>query len=87
MELKILKEPIFEDSSGKVWSVKTSIYREGDGGMSLWFKEIEKVNPDIVYLYKIKSWKAKIAYGTYEPDWFEDTVYSVRYVYNKTLNV
>jgi len=83
MELKILKEPTFEDSSGKVWSVKTSIYREGDGGMSLWFKEIERVNPDIVYLYEIKSWRDKIVNGTNEDDWIEDTIYSVRYEFKK----
>ena len=83
MELKILKEPTFEDSSGKVWSVKTSIYREGDGGMSLWFKEIERVNPNIVYLYEIKSWRDKIVNGTNESDWIEDTIYSVRYEFKK----
>ena len=87
MELKIVKEPTFEDGSGKVWSVKTSMYREGDGGMSLWFKEIERVNPDIVYLYEIKSWRDKIVNGTNEDDWIEDTIYSVRYKFNKTLNV
>jgi hypothetical protein len=83
MELKILKEPIFEDSSGKVWSVKTSIYREGDGGMSLWFEKIERVNPEIVYLYEIRSWLGKIANGNNQEDWIEDTLYSVRYAFKK----
>jgi len=89
MELKIVQRPVFEDSSGKVWQVKTSMYREGDGGMNLWFKEIERVNPDIVYLYEIKSWKDKIVNGIDEADWIEDTIYSVRYEFkqNKTLNV
>jgi hypothetical protein len=83
MELIIVDKPVFEDNSGKTCFVKTSMYREGAGGMSLWFKEIERVNPDIVYLYEIKSSRDKIAYGTYEPDWFEDTVYSVRYEFKK----
>jgi hypothetical protein len=87
MELKIVKEPIFEDISGEKTHVKTSMYREGDGGMSLWFKEIERVNPDIVYLYEIKSWRDKIIKGPNEDDWFEDTIYSVRYRFDKTLNV
>jgi hypothetical protein len=87
MELKIVKRPAFKDESGKNWCVETAMYREGDGGMSLWFQKIEKVNPEIVYLYEIKSWKAKIANGINEADWFEDTIYSVRYAFKKTLNV
>ena len=83
MELKIVQRPVFEDISGKVWQVKTSMYREADGGMSLWFKEIERVNPDIVYLYDIKSWRDKIVNGTNENDWIEDTIYSVRYEFKK----
>lgn len=83
MELKIVQRPVFENSSGKILQVKTSMYREADGGMSLWFKEIERVNPDIVYLYEIKSWKDKIVNGTNEDDWIEDTIYSVRYEFKK----
>ena len=55
------------------------MYREGDGGMNLWFKEIERINPDVIYLYEIKSWKDKIVNGLNKDDWFEDIVYSVRY--------
>jgi hypothetical protein len=83
MELKIVQRPVFEDSSGKVLQVKTSMYREGDGSMNLWFKEIERVNPNIVYLYEIKSWRDKIVNGTNESDWIEDTIYSVRYEFKK----
>jgi len=32
------------------WCVKSSIYREGDGGMNMWFKEIERVKPDVIYM-------------------------------------
>jgi hypothetical protein len=90
MELKIVKKPLQDAYSiediqypGEKWCVKTAIYREGDGGMSLWFKEIERVNPDIVYLYEIKSWRDKIVNGTNESDWIEDTIYSVRYEFKK----
>ena len=83
MELKIIQRPVFEDGSGKVWQVKTSMYREADGGMSLWFKEVERVNPDIVYLYEIKSWVDKIVNGTNESYWIEDTIYRVRYEFKK----
>jgi hypothetical protein len=83
MELKIVQRPVFEDSSGKIWQVKTSIYREQDGGMKLWFEEIERVDPDVVYLYEIKSWRDKIVNGTNEADWIEDTIYRVRYEFKK----
>jgi len=91
MELKIVKRPLQDAYTkpedvqypGEKWCVKTSIYREGDGGMSLLFKEIERVNPDIVYLYEIKSWRDKIVNGTNKDDWFEDTIYSVSYEYKK----
>jgi hypothetical protein len=91
MELKIVKRPLQDEYTtldnvqylGEKWCVKESMYRESDGGMSLWFKEIERVNPDIVYLYEIKSWKDKIVNGTNEADWIEDTIYSVRYEFKK----
>lgn len=83
MELKIVQRPVFENNSGKVCQVRTSRYREGDGGMNLWFKEIERVNPDTVYLYEIKSWRDKIVNGIDEADWIEDTIYSVRYEFLK----
>ena len=51
--------------------------------MNLWFKEIERVNPDIVYLYEIRSWLGKIANGNNQEDWIEDTLYSVRYEFKK----
>jgi hypothetical protein len=59
------------------------MYREGDGGMKLWFEEIERVKPDIIYLYEIKSWKDKIVNGSNKDDWFEDILYSVRYDFKK----
>jgi len=91
MELKIVKRPLQDFNTkpeniqypDESWCVKTSMYREGDGGMNLWFKEIERVNPDIVYLYEIKSWVDKIVNGTNQEDWIEDTLYSVRYEFKK----
>ena len=91
MELKIVKRPSQDkytkpedvQYSGEKWCVKTSMYREADGGMSLWFKEIERVNPNIVYLYDIKSWRDKIVNGTNDGYWIEDTIYSVRYEFKK----
>jgi len=91
MELKIVKRPLQDEYTtldnvqylGEKWCVKTSMYRESDGGMSLWFKEIERVNPDVVYLYEIKSWLGKIANGNNQDDWIEDTIYSVRYEFKK----
>ena len=65
------------------WCVNTSIYREGDGGMKLWFQEIKKVEPDIIYLYEIKSWKDKIVNGLNKDNWFEDILYSVKYDFKK----
>jgi len=94
MELKIVKKPAqtkntdFSDNKylqypNETWWVKTSIYRESKGGMQTWFKEIERVNPDIIYLYTIKSWKDKIVNGLNEEDWIEDTFYEVRYDFKK----
>ena len=65
------------------WCVKIFMYREGDGGMNLWFKELERVKPDVVYLYEIKAWKDKIVNGHNEEDWFEDILYSVRADFKK----
>lgn len=57
MEIKIVKAP-FQDKTtlirdknypGESWCVKTSMYRECDGGMSLWLKEIERAQPDTIY--------------------------------------
>lgn len=86
MELIIVNKPVFEDKSGRTCSVVTSMYREGDGGMKLWFEAIERVKPDIVYLYEIKSWRDKIVNGPEEGLWFEDTIYSVRYEFRKSQN-
>jgi len=87
MELKIVKRPLQDAYTkpedvqypGEKWCVKESMYREADGGMNLWFKEIERVNPDVVYLYQIKSWIGKIANENNQNDWIEDNIYSVRY--------
>ena len=46
-------------------------------------EEIERVNPDVVYLYEIRSWLGKIANGNNQEDWIEDTLYSVRYEFLK----
>ena len=68
MEIKLVKRPLQDEHTkpeevqfpNEKWCVKTSMYREGVGGMTLWFKEIERVNPDVIYLYEIKSWKFQI---------------------------
>jgi len=60
------------------WCVKSYIYRESDGGIQLFFKEIEKIKPDIIYLYEIKFWKDKIVNRLNEEDWFEDILCCVR---------
>ena len=91
MELKIVNRPL-QDSNTKPkniqypnenWCVKTYIYREGDGGMGLWYKELERINPSIVYLYEIKAWKDKIVNGINLKDWFDDILYQVRFDYKK----
>ena len=67
------------------WSVRSDIYREGDGGLDLWIKEIKRikkikgVKSIIIYLYKIESWKDKIVNGINENDWFDDMLYRVRW--------
>jgi hypothetical protein len=89
MELKIVKRPLQDNNTkpediqypNEKWCVKTVIYREGDGGINLFFKEIERIKPDVLYLYEIYSWKDKIVNGLNEDDWFEDILYSVRYDY------
>ncbi len=91
MEIKLVKRPLQDEHTkpeevqfpNEKWCVETSMYREGDGGMKLWFKEIERVNPDVIYLYEIKSWKDKIVNGSNKDDWFEDIFYSVRYDFKK----
>jgi SpoVK/Ycf46/Vps4 family AAA+-type ATPase len=57
------------------WRVKSYFYRERDGGIQLWLKEIERVKPDIIYLYEIKSWNDK---GLSEENWFEDTIHCIK---------
>jgi hypothetical protein len=47
---------------------------------------IERVNPDVIYLYEIKSWKDKFVNGSDKNDWFEDIIYSVRYDFKKFSN-
>jgi len=86
MEIKIVNKPMQDEHTkpedvqypNEKWCVRDFIYREGDGGMNLWFKQLERVNPDIVYLYEIKAWKDRIVNGLNENDWFEDIIYQVR---------
>lgn len=93
MEIKLVKRPLQDEYTkpeeiqfpNEKWCVKTSLYREGDGGMKLWFKEIERVTPDVIYLYEIKSWKDKIVNDSNKDDWFEDIIYRVRYDFKKFL--
>ena len=93
INLKFVKRPLQDEFTkldeiqypNEKWCVKTSIYREGDGGIKLWFKEIERIKPDIVYFHKIESWKDKIVNGLEEKNWFEDTLYQIRYDFKKFL--
>jgi hypothetical protein len=51
MEIKIVKKPMQDENTlpediqypNESWCVKTSFYMEGDGGMNLWFEEIDRV--------------------------------------------
>lgn len=87
INIKFVKRPLQDEFTklediqfpNEKWCVRTSIYRKGDGGIKLWFKEIEHIKPDIVYFHKIDSWKDKIVNGLNEDDWFEDTLYRIRY--------
>ena len=91
MEIKLVKTP-FQDENTELkdvnyptdtWSVDTSIYRNGDGGLNLWFKEIERVKPDIIYLYEISSRNDKIVNGDNEENWIDDILTTVRYKFKK----
>jgi hypothetical protein len=66
------------------WCVRNFMYREGDGGMKLWFKELKRVNPDIIYLYEIKAWKDKVVNGHNKENWIEDIIYSIRTDFKKS---
>ena len=69
LNIKTVKLPLQDENtkpediqySNETWCVRTEIYREGDGGIKLWFDEIKRIKPDIIYFYKIESWKDKIA--------------------------
>lgn len=65
------------------WCVRNFMYREGDGGMNLWFKELGRVKPDVVYLYEISAWKDIFVNGHNKDDWFEDIIYRVRAAFEK----
>lgn len=91
MEIKIVKTPFQgENTESKdinypndTWSCEGSLYRNGDGGLSLWFKEIKRVKPDIIYLYEITSRNEKIVNGHNEEDWIDDIITTVRYQFKK----
>lgn len=91
MEIKIVKKPLQDEQTiediqypGEKWCVRTSMYRESDGGINLWFKEIERVNPSVIYLYEIKSSVGKISNGN-NKDFIEEIIYSVRYDFKKEV--
>jgi hypothetical protein len=85
MELKIVKYPLQDENTSpekvqypnEKWCVDTYMYRELDGGMNKWFELIERVKPDIVYLYGIKAVKEKISNGN-NREFVEDIIYFVR---------
>jgi hypothetical protein len=91
MEIKIVKTPFQGENTepkdvnypNDTWCVDGHIYRNGDGGLNLWFKEIETVKPDIIYLYEISSWNDKIVNGDNEEDWIDDILTTVRYQFKK----
>jgi hypothetical protein len=94
MEIKIVKTPFQGENTepkdinhpNDTWCVVPSFYRNGAGGLNLWFEEIERVKPDIIYLYEIKSWNDKIVNGHNEEDWIDDIITSVRYQFKKNKN-
>lgn len=91
MEIRIVKTSVQSENTepkdvnypNDTWSVEESLYRNGDGGLSLWFKEIERVKPDIIYLYAITSRNDKIVNGHNEEDWIDDIINTVRYQFKK----
>jgi hypothetical protein len=91
MEIKLVKTPFQDENTepkdvnypNDTWFVEESLYRNGDGGLSLWFKEIERVKPDIIYLYAITSRNDKIVNGHNEEDWIDDIINTVRYQFKK----
>lgn len=64
------------------WCVKNFLCRESNGGMNLWFKELERVKPKIVYLYEIRAWKDKV-YDHENPEGVDDIIYCVRADFKK----
>jgi len=88
MEIRIVESPFQGvDTTPKdmnhpndTWSVEESLYRNFDGGMNLWFKEIERVKPDTIYLYEVKSYNEKIVNGE---ELVDDIVTSIRYQFKK----
>lgn len=91
MEIKIVKTPFQGENiqpkdinyPNDTWSCEGSLYRNGDGGLSSWFKEIERVKPDIIYLYEITSRNEKIVNGHNEEYWIDDIITTVRYQFKK----
>ena len=91
MEIRIVNTPVQSENTepkdvnypNDTWCADGRIYRNGDGGLNLWFKEIERVKPDIIYLYEISSWNDKIVNGDNEEDWIDDILTSVRYQFKK----
>lgn len=91
MELKLVKKPYQgvdtinrcsihpEDN----WTVNTYMYREVDGGLNLWFNEIERVNPKIVYLFSITSEQCKVMYGNNKEDSVNEIITTVRSQFKK----
>jgi len=88
MILKLVNRPLqdqyteLEDvqyDTNEHWCVETYFYREADGGLKLFFEKLQRIKPDIIYLFEIKAWKnKKIVIGTDESNWEEDIIYSVR---------
>jgi hypothetical protein len=91
VEIKIVKtpfqgvntEPKDINHPNDTWCVRDGMYRNGYGGLNLWFKEIDRVKPDIIYLYDISSSNTKIVNGHNEEDWIDDIITIVRYQFKK----
>lgn len=94
MEIKIVKTPFQGENTepkdvnypNDTWSCEEKLCCNLDGGLDVWFKEIEKYKPDVIYLYHIKSYNEKLVNGHNEEDWIDDIMTSVRFQFKKYKN-
>jgi len=92
-DTKVEDLELVENNRAPYWCVRSTMYREKDGGMKLWFKYLELQESrgcKIVYLYEIKASNEKIINGD---DYEDDIIYFIRADYKtdkyslpKTIN-